>query len=553
MLYIIILLPYILFANIFIQDIHKNNYISTKIVNKPFKITITSDTNMTGTICTTIVDYKDHNISKWHKYYFDKKTNFYNITFKINKATRFAQIKTIFINDKNISSCPYKGKIYYSDSFSIRPYKFIITSFPLIAYAGEKFPITFKALDYNNKPCKGYNEIKNTSFKIFTQINSNCKFGNLIVPVSFKDGIAHTYAIYDNVGLISLNITESHYEFAKIDKKDTISQERLIYPKKVYIKIYPYSFQSNTNFSTNNIYFMNKNLSNYANILTQIDAINKNKEIVNNFDKDCFAQNTNIKFSVNKHYLTNFIGMYNINNVDTNDSNFQRWQSTWNLSKNLFKNGTAFINIKFNIYKNYKIPIPIVVLNFRNLKVSSKYSKMSSNEIFFKNIKFYYLRLLTNDIYTDKNISIIPIYTLVYDKYPYIYTTGKQKLINWFTFNNIDKNKIKILGISENYQYNKKNINIKTELIENNKTIYLKILNKNKTHFVIHLDTPEYLWYSKFSPFNKKLHSYCTSHYCIEYNYKKINKLTKEVKKGKFKGVEKNSSQTKQIGIKIYR
>ena len=560
--YLLLLLAQFSFATIITikEPLRNNNDISTKIVNKKFEVLLKADKNITGTVCSTLVDYNDNNITPWFKNYFNNQQYSYQ-TFQKNPkfiskiADKYVQVKSIFIPNQN-TSCPNTGNIYYSDTFAIRPYRFEITNFPTIAYAGESFPITFKALDYLDKPTKNYNEIKNVSFKISVYKQKNCFYGELTTVPEFKNGIAKTSAKYSDVGIIGITISENNYEFAKIDKKDTNIQNRLIKPKTIYIKIYPYSFKTNSHFSQSNIYYIDKNLSTqYSHFYTQIEAVNKQNEITKNFDKQCLSEDVNLKFNINNSHHDTFTALYNINGIEVNDTNFTRFSNYWKIPKNIFQKGYSNLDIKFNIKKNYKTPISVVTLDFKNLQANAKYQKESQKEILNKINYFYYLRLFSSDIITDKNITKTPIYILVYDKFHNTkYNQNNQKLLNWFIYDTYYLDDISILGITKNYQYTKHSLKVGAFILKEDKNISLNINNNGYKHFVIHLKTPALLWYSQFKPFNDKLNSYCISHYCIEYKYKKIKKDTKEIEKGVFRGSEiKSHQQTHHIGIKVYR
>jgi len=549
------------FANIILKEpFRKNNDISTKIVNKPFELLIKSNKNITGTICSTIIDDSEKNIDYWHKNYFNNQKYSYqtkekNPIFNSNTAQKFAQIKYIYVANKNIKCPTNEGVIYYSDSFAIRPKKFKIVNIPSQGYAAENFPIKFLALDENNKPVKNYNEIKNISFSININTPKGCKYGYFNTTPIFKNGVADTTANYTDVGPISITILENNYEFSKIDRKDTNLKNRIIDPYTTHIVIYPYSIQTYSHFPQSNIYYISSNLNkHYVMLTTILNVINKNNDIVKNFDKNCFANNVILKYLVKKHTnKQNFIGLYNINHIETNDSKFNRWNSKWIIPKQIFKNGKGKLQIKFNIFKDYKKPLSIIKLNFRNLTAYTINQKKLYKESLYKTISFYYLKLFTTDIYTDKNITSMPLYVLVYDKNK-TFNSKKEKLINWYIYKDYYLNNIKILGITKGYKYtNNTKLKVNAKIIKKDQNITLNIKNNKFKHFIIHIDTPDILWYSKFKNFNKNLNSYCTSHYCIEYKFNKFKKHTKEVKKGKFKGEEIKHSQTKHIGVKIYR
>jgi hypothetical protein len=157
------------------------------------------------------------------------------------------------------------------------------------------------------------------------------------------------------------------------------------------------------------------------------------------------------------------------------------------------------------------------------------------------------------DIYAnDEKESSSLIDVLVYDKNKNHFMDEKN--IYWFWYDNYPRDDVDILGYSSKYKYDENLTDFDVNIAKKGGEFNLSISNNKEYGFaVIHLKTPQYLWYSRYKDYNDSLNSYCLTHYCVEYHYNKhIN--YKEVGSGKFKGSEVNvTGPKKRKGIKIYR
>jgi len=143
----------------------------------------------------------------------------------------------------------------------------------------------------------------------------------------------------------------------------------------------------------------------------------------------------------------------------------------------------------------------------------------------------------------------------VYDKNRNHFST-EEALLYWFVDNNYNQNSVKILGYTNSYKYD----NNLTDSFEVNSTkqgseFNISIHNPNRDNFVIiHLQTPEYLWYSRYKDYDDSLNSYCLTHYCLDYRY--IGEVNyREIGSGNFKGSEVNitTPKNRNFGVKMYR
>ena len=540
-----------------IKEINRNDKnITTKIVNKAFSLEIFSDKNFTGTVCSTIIDSYENNISAWIKNYFNDvnssaDTSEGNPNYMVSKADKNSSVKIVWLENQNVN-CPLMNETNHTlsaDNFAIRPKEFDITNYPSEIKAGEEFNITFKALDENGNLSKDYNETDSFSINV-VENKTGCITGNLELNISFVNGEANTSAKYSEMG--DINITIKDNNFANVDLDDTSIVDRIIKEKTIELNSSVYKAKTITSFGDDIIYD-DKNLSHYAEVNTTIKMLNKDNNILQNFDEDCYANDVNISYETSDNIIDSFKGIYNINGVDKNDSKFESWDNNFTVLKEMFKKGEANNSIKFNIYKNRAYPVSIVDLNFS--KTNLYFGDINSIENVNKHFAFYYLRIYGEDIYTTDINSSTLVHVLVYDRNKNHF--NDEILLNWFVYNTYNIDNVKLLGYTTSYNYDS-NISdgFEVNITKINSDFNISVYNPNEDIFsVIHLQTPEYLWYSRYKDYNDSLSSTCSSHYCIEYNYVNKSNQTKEVGSGEFKGSESNITTPKQkrFGIKIYR
>ena len=529
-----------------------DNNITTKIVNKNFNLKLYTDTPFSGTVCSAIIDNNGNNISNWIKNSFSNQTEKTN-TYKATKANKDSRIKIEWLKNTD-ASCPLVNETNHtvsSDNFAIRPKNFEIEFSSSKIYAGGDFIITFKVLDENGNETKNYNETNSFEVNV-TENKAGCKTGILEINVNFLNGKSESVAKYSEIGDINISIRDLN--FANVDIDDTSLNDRVITPYTITIKSYPYDSNITSIFSNNSIIYIDKNLSRYAKLNTIIQMVNKQGDILENFDSNCYADDVNLTFSVNDNIVDSFIGMYNINGIDENDSQFQKWDSNFEIDSNLFNKGEANLTIKFNIYKNKSYPVSIVDLNFTKVTLDYLKAPIHKEKSLNKNLSFYYLRVVADDITTTETNSLGKVYILVYDRNRNHFSD--EKLLYWFLDTNYNEDDVKILGYTSGFKYDENVTNLQVSLDKITYDYNLSVENLgNITFGVIHYKTPTYLWYSRYKEYNDSLNSHCLTHYCSEYIYKSKNIMTKSIGSGKFQGSEVNITRPKRkkFGIKMYR
>ncbi len=576
-----------------ISDDDRN--ISTKIVNKNFELNISSLNEngdnyqeFNGTVCSAVIDENDNNISAWFKNSFNEdntstQTTQGNPIFNVSKAIKSAKIKIEWITNED-TTCPLSNETNdtnSTDNFAIRPLKFNISNYPTIAYAKEDFNISFEAKDNNDNNTTDYNETKGSSFDVIVkEIKNGCGTGNYNSNIKFANGGNTTIANYDETGEIDINITDKNIacsdRFAQVDCKDknisgywNSNIDTSIKESNITLKVLPYDINLSYNITNLAWIYMDRNLStNNIELNITATAYAKNSSTaLQDYNSTCYAKDINISFGMTITNPDEFNGTYHINkgkSTYSNDINFTDTNFTalkeynWTIPKTEFANGKGTLSIKYNIDKNYSIPVSIVDTNLASANIATpNLSKYENNISIDKNTSYYYAKLYTKDIFTTNTNSseLIPI--LVYD------TTNKhfnnQILLNWYHQTNNDKNITQVLGTSTDYVYdsdkNVSNFDASIDFAQPDFNLSLQNNSDNNIFVVIHLKTPKYLWYSKYSDYNDTNQSSCVGHYCIEYTYKP-NISGNEVGSGTFVGSEINTTQESNQtikGVKIYR
>ncbi len=554
------------------RDINDRN-ISTKIVNQPFNLTIVSlDKNNTklqdfnGTVCasvdnnTTKLDFRDQNSSV--------------VTFKIQKAMRDVRVHISWKKDAD-ESCPLvvdDNETNSTDNFAIRPKAFDISNYPNTIYAGEDFNISFEALDNSGANTTDYNESNGTSFDInVSEIKNGCFSGTYSGDVSFSDGGNTTVANYDEVGEINITTAEINgSEFAKVDEDDTNDSDRLIKEKNITIKIKPYDLNLTYDISNINWTYMDSNLSHaqtYIKLNAMISAYAKGKTTtLQDFNSTCYAKDINISFlDTNITHNDKFNGTYYdvIKDKNLTDNNFANLTKdyNWTIDKSDFINGEGNLSIRFNVGRNYSKAIPPVDVHFRDINITTpNLSKNENNTSMDNNITFYYGRVKTKDIDTNKH-SVH--HTLDVE----VYSTSnlplfRQNSLSWYSMK--DDNITKIINFLPKKDF-MMNSGAKTGISDINSTqnilngiVDFTITNSwtSPDSAYIHLKIPKYLWYSRYNGYDDNSSSDCGSHPCFKYNY--LQKIgSSNIQSGDFNGTnigsEYNASKVSKRGVKVFR
>ncbi len=562
-----------------------DNNITTKIAGESFNLTILSknDTNSNP--------ISDVNITKIELLSYTDASCSLNLTTILLDSTLYQTdangCKSVTIAAINSASKCNKIKIsgnyngttfetLSSDSFAIRPYKFVfenISNGNLIAEQSYSFDA--KAVNFDGLSATiGYNSTNLLSSKKYfsddTEANSSME-GTLTMPlnITFSDGIALTQNFsFDNVGKVQIILSDTTW--AEVDAHDgsTLS-DRTIYgeynltfiPDRFEITALSTPKMQNYN-SANFTYFSNDIANMYASLVDldfNITAVGKNGSILSNY------QNPQNKFYANNVNITptlNITPTPNLQNSPTTSTNIDLG----------FDNGSAILNyddIKFNYSRDYKTPKNPITVNGNDANItidiedSINLTNGSKTITFSADATFYYGKVTIEDLQTMQNSASTKLYFE-------IYSTSNlpdfiQSSTNWYINKYDNITNLNILDFKAKKDrtllHDQSSTSITNISSPNQGVVSIDITNlaNNSYKAYYHVDIPSWLWKSKYSSYDfvDLTNSSCSSHPCFEYIF--ISPLNSEdvgIKSGVFKGAtfknDFNSSVSKKA-IKIMR
>ena len=584
--------------------------ISTKIVNKEFNLTVAAlDENgsdyqeFNGTVCVTIAQ-GDVNITNWQKRLFgdvntSAQTDDGDLHFRIPLAVRNAHVLITWKKNEDIS-CPIDNddnETNASDHFAIRPMRFTIDTSTQWR-AGSVATLYFHALDVIQNNTNEYNEIIGTSFDLnITSLKASCVEGifdpDITQGWSFADGKYSVTTHYNEVNELNVTIAEKAtctQRFARIDCDDkNISgkwdtNDTAIEANTTIIRIIPHHFAIKVkvrDFDTKGDFtYLSQDLNHSAQIEFNITAQNEQNETTENFIKECYATDVNISLShtpVPSELLHSLLYILNDAN-DTNDTNspkiinkndpFEIEYNETNFStanKLVDQNGTTMLRLYFNFDRNQSKPVAPFVFTLIDINVTNSEATSEGYEDIGGDTTFYYARLKTNDLDTERIEDSVRLPILFFDNDPSdsvgASLDANQTLIDWYVMkkhqekDGIIDRALPKSGFDLGSQ-NLTNLTIATSFEDGNGTYKVDISNDKDNPVksaYIHLDIPSWLWYS-YSDINYSFDSSsdCTQHPCIHYRY--IGQKGNIVKSGETSGVhfEQNISNEKR-GVRIFR
>ena len=520
--------------------------ISTKKVAENFSLTIASLNNtntalsdFNGTVCVRIVD--DTNLSlngNGTSLYFNSIQTQTASNFNITKAVKDARVLLTWKEGVN-TTCPLSAdgnSTLATDNFAIRPDRFTITN-ATQAYAGEIFPLDFKAISASSTNSLNYNETKDSSFKISSVIGkAGCASGTFTVSnFSFVDG--EKLAVdsnFSDVGDVNITIEEkAGSEFAKIDTSDTSDSNRLITPANLVITVNPYELNvTDANFtaSTGQNWLYDANVSDmFVTAHATVQANNMQHVEVLNFTNACYAQPVDLTFlyDVNNTNANTNLSYVTVNGGMVSPATlFSDLNKTITIPTALFTTAHASADYRFNVDRAFNIPLSPIDIALREVQVAlPAVSKIVTNRTVGIGQHFYYGRVKTKDITTDK----IPVSHLLHVEVysPTVLNGFYQSSLNWYINGQDDGTTVLVDG---NFSENKGFINNQASTsvaIAGSGVFTDGILRFNinnllgEKNSMIHVDVPYWLWNSNLGDYNNSVGSTCANHPCFNYKYTK--------------------------------
>jgi len=276
------------------------------------------------------------------------------------------------------------------------------------------------------------------------------------------------------------------------------------------------------NYKGGNFTYISNDLNMSSELNITVRAKNKQNKTTKNYNKACYAKNTDLNISytqngnINTLLLTKLIA--NGENRDKNIS-INGLITEKHLSKNIFNtdnNGSANIKIYINFKKNYSNPVSKFNMMINDINISDV-DGISGNKNLGENTLFEYGKIDVKNVATiDKK----EINTTIYYEY---WDDNKGWIINSDHTNAIygDINKSKSIIPSEISEFNLGNIK------NGQQSVTIKTNHSLPYSAKIHLSISSWLWYHPLAKDYKDPSSSnldCLTHPCMRVKFRKENK-----------------------------
>ena len=466
-----------------------------------------------------------------------------------------------------------------TDNFAVRPYKFIITNIPNAVKAGNDFNITIKAVDENGNPVKDYNEtvyVNGQSVDLeYNETKSGCKTGilNKVSGGNFVNGEANLTLNYNEVGDLNLTVKEvNSSEYALVDSDDTNDTQRFIQSVSDVLDFSVDHFKLSALFENydkdGNFTYYDRDLNIASKLELNITAVDKNGNVLSNYNKDCYAKNITVDIAHNNVDVNVSQILYKY--IDTNgteyDGNVSKDENvTFVYNKNNFttdNNGSTSVNVYFNFDRNSSVVLNPFEFNITDIDVNDTDANGTLN--LNETARYYYGNLLLSDVLAVENDFNKTYPFIVYDGNGVLNPGTKELVYNWYLN---DKHSVIDGNVTDSEIVVSKDFNASNTLngvtvsvvsINGGKiTFKIDRTNSNINYAVIHLLSPnlKWLWYSKFyEKYDISNNSSCLNHFCFAVSWQNTNNEG-EVGSGEFNGTEANVTDTNSTkrGVKIFR
>jgi len=430
--------------------------ISTKISNKPFKLTVLAKNDLNGSAL------KDVNITQLDLYSCDGhpiRVPWWKDTPRTTDANGIAQFPPLL--EANSYPC-LRVKIYSKmedmngtyvqfsdDNFSIRPDHYAII-LPSNVKAGEDFNLTIEAKDALGNTVPNYNETLNSSYEIvYRDSKPGCATAVLdLMGADFVNGVLKKETRYPEVGELNLTIQEINATaFAITDRNDTGLSDLLIPPSSAQISILPKKIDLNWELlgSGNEItYFSNDPEAMGAMLKITLVARGKSGNILQNYSNGCYANDINV--SVTYHVDGSAGERPHLKVHDNNTSSYIADKVldlpmgddtfSYTLSRTKFLGGTRTEPLKINFARTDNRPMEPLTLSIKDLNISEPSAHNTLTKTEKQNFYFARAHVLDQSIAGDQGD--VHVYYEVYckkcDKSRYLYADGKESMDSVFWY-----------------------------------------------------------------------------------------------------------------------
>jgi hypothetical protein len=558
--------------------------ISTKIVNKPFTLTVASldQTNtvfqdFNGTVCAKLIDTAGNALTGWNTMLFNSAQS--TTTFTLNRAiggSDSAGVRLMWKKDADpTTACDAltdTNTTIASDRFAVRPASFALTA--PNAVAGVSFDINITAPVHNNStPSADYNETVGGSFDIsVAEYTSGCPMGDFTPPLGifgFINGAQTLTTLYDEVGILDINLTDltksCASRYANVDCDDANVSDGTAFSADLLpigltqeqITIIPHHFDVNAtlaNFNNGEFTYLSDDLNMSAQLDITVTAKNGEGSTTKNYNSECYAKiiNNTITYATDPSYSASNLNYQETNTSISDHNNTATTFAMLNLPKSIFgtdDNGTAKLNVLINFDRDSKNPVSPFDLNISSVTVTDTDS-VDGNDTTVGDAKFVYGRVRAYDIATNEASAPNPVEFEVYSTVSTGYVSGMpQNVLKWYRNLNHDSAAAGNV-IQTRFDAAGSNVTVSTAP-QAGVQIVTVISATNQT---VHLDISPWLWYSPAN--NYDYNADCGKHPCFRYSNTGSSTGTSGVKSGTFQGSDFQMTPAKNTtkkGVKLFR
>lgn len=555
--------------------------ISTKIVNKPFSLTVASLNNtndgfqdFNGTVCVQLLDSLSNlqllrQCKGWNSQQSDS-----TLSFTVSKALADAKIRIAWKKDASSGTFidgSEDNSTFASDHFAIRPESFALSTEN--AVAGVDFNITFTApIHGGTSGSPDYNEASGGSFDVtVNEHNFECPLGTFTPSLevfSFVDGSKTFTTRYDEVGILDVNITDlskpCESTFARIDCDDLNVSDGSAFTADVIrigqaqgqIRVIPHHFDLNatlSNFGSGTFTYLSDDTNMSAVLELRATAKNAEDNTTRNYSQDCYAKSTTLtlEHSAVPSPLTQILYRELLSVQDGNLTKTDDISLDFNAS--VFTHGEAPFDLRLNFDRDPSKPLNPFDFNLTSASLIDSEGVIGTTAP-AGNATFVFGRIRPYDITTNQLSVPVPVEIEIYGKNSsHVFTDAKPATsVNWYRNTDHDGNLSGSVFSGDAYD---PVIEIDTGDSPENGIHLIKIdySAADSVKKTIHLDIPEWLWYSPVGKTYNTPGTNCTEHPCFSYEY---TPLASDVPDDQFRGSDFEMTPAKDVskkGAKIFR
>lgn len=551
--------------------------ISTKIVGKPFDITIASlnETDdgyqdFNGTVCAQILNSSNQTLSGWNQLLFsDQNTS--TTSFTISSAvggSNYAKLKLSW-KKNTVTTCPISGEdnsTIASDYFAIRPASFTLSA--PNAIAGRNFDIIFSAPDFAAAASNDYNETAGNSFSVtLSEQNASCPLGTFTPDpksFSFVNGTKTLTTRYNEAGRVDINVSDTSLpcgsRFTRIDCDDanvsgyySSSSDLPIGAVHAQITIIPSYFDVNatlTNYDGGTFTYLSSDLNMSAELSMRLTARNDEGNTTLNYTSGCYARSTTVDLA-HSSLPSALNKIFYYDTLDLSERNVSKSSAVpLSFGAGDFSQGVLDTTLYFNFDRNYAKPLNPFAFTFSSANaldadgVSGSTAPLGSSEFVFGRVHAY-------DVATNEASAPNPVEFEIYSTSSTGFVSGMpQNVLHWYR-NTDHTSHSQGEVLRGGFTAGSSDPDVTAGGIGNGTQNVTVTSDIDRT---VHLDISKWLWYSPLYGYDYS--GDCSRHPCFLFDHTDASATPKGVSSGNFNGSDFQTPPAENItnkGIKLFR